>query len=130
VNRMPWYAAVLMLFTLGNVGLPGTSGFVGEILSMTGAYSVSTWTAILASIGMILSVAYMLTLYRRVIFGEIANTALAAITDLSSREVTIFAPLIAGTLLLGLAPDLVLQITGGAAERLVAAFQAAGGLAR
>jgi NADH-quinone oxidoreductase subunit M len=126
-NRMPWYAAVFMLFTLGNVGLPGTSGFVGEILTMTGAYSVSTWTTIVAATGVILSAVYMLTLYRRVIFGEITNNALAAITDLDPREVAIFAPLIVGTLVLGLAPDLVFQVTGAATQHLVSAFHAAVG---
>jgi NADH-quinone oxidoreductase subunit M len=66
-----------MLFTMGNVGLPGTSGFVGEILTLTGAYGASTWTAIIAATGVILSAVYALTLYRRVIFGEITNPALA-----------------------------------------------------
>ena len=70
VNRMPWYAAIFMLFTMGNVGLPGTSGFVGEILTMTGTYGVSTWTAIVAATGVILSAVYALTLYRRVVFGD------------------------------------------------------------
>src|SRR5471032_1621225 len=106
-NRMPWYAAVFMLFAMGNVGLPGTSGFVGEILTMTGAYRASTWTVIIAATGVILSAVYMLTVYKRVVFGEITNSALATITDLSSREVLIFAPLIVGTLMLGLAPGMV-----------------------
>jgi NADH-quinone oxidoreductase subunit M len=126
-NRMPWYAAVFMLFTMGNVGLPGTSGFVGEILTMTGTYRVSTWTTIIAATGGILSAVYMLTMYRRVVFGQITNSALTAITDLSSREVLIFAPLIVGTLVLGLAPDLVFQVTGAAADNLVAAYRAATG---
>src|SRR5207342_3192979 len=69
VNRMPWYAAVFMLFTMGNVGLPGTSGFVGEILSVVGTYRASSWTAILATTGVILSAVYMLSLYRRVVMG-------------------------------------------------------------
>ena len=125
--RMPWYAAVFMLFAMGNVGLPGTSGFVGEILTMTGAYKASTWTVIIAASGVILSAVYMLTVYRRVIFGEITNNALAAIQDLSSREVLIFAPLIVGTLVLGLAPGVVFQVTGAATESLVAAFRAASG---
>jgi NADH-quinone oxidoreductase subunit M len=127
VNRMPWYAAVFMLFAMGNVGLPGTSGFVGEILTMTGAYRASTWTAIIAATGVILSAVYMLTVYRRVIFGEITNNALAAITDLSTREVLIFAPLIVGTLMLGLAPDMVFQVTSAATEGLVSSFRAAAG---
>src|SRR5581483_2929611 len=124
VNRMPWYAATFMLFTMGNVGLPGTSGFVGEILSMTGAYIASTWTVIIAATGVILSAVYMLTVYRRVVFGEITNTALATITDLEPREVLIFAPLIVATLAIGLQPGLVFQITGSATEHLVAAYNA------
>ncbi|HUZ13608.1 MAG TPA: NADH-quinone oxidoreductase subunit M [Caulobacteraceae bacterium] len=125
-ERMPWYAAVFLLFTMGNLGLPGTSGFVGEILSMTGAYIASTWTVIVAATGVILSVVYMLTLYRRVAFGEITNTALSTIADLEPREVLIFAPLIVATLVMGLAPALVFQVTGAAAQHLVAAFAAAG----
>jgi NADH-quinone oxidoreductase subunit M len=126
VNRMPWYAAVFMLFAMGNVGLPGTSGFVGEILTMTGTYSASTWTVIIAATGVILSAVYMLTVYRRVIFGEITNNALAAISDLNMREIVIFAPLIVGTLVLGLAPGLVFQVTSGATQALVDAYHLAG----
>ena len=127
VNRMPWYAAVFMLFTMGNVGLPGTSGFVGEILTMTGVYQASTWTALFAATGVILSAVYALSLYRRVIFGEITNPALATITDLNLREVVIFVPLILATLILGLQPNLVFNITGPAVDQLVTAFQAARG---
>jgi NADH-quinone oxidoreductase subunit M len=130
VNRMPWYAAVFMLFTMGNVGLPGTSGFVGEILTMVGTYRASTWTVIIAATGVILSAVYMLTVYRRVVFGEITNNALAAIEDLTSREVLIFAPLIVGTLVLGLAPDLVFQVTNAATEHLANTFQAVTGVGR
>jgi NADH-quinone oxidoreductase subunit M len=126
-NRMPWYAAVFMLFTMGNVGLPGTSGFVGEILTMTGAYRASTWTAIIAASGVIFSAVYMLSVYRRVIFGELTNSALATIGDLSHREVLIFAPLIIGTLMLGFAPGLVFQVTNAATESLVTAYHAATG---
>jgi NADH-quinone oxidoreductase subunit M len=116
-----------MLFTMGNVGLPGTSGFVGEILTMTGAYRASTWTVIIAATGVILSAVYMLTVYRRVIFGEITNSALTTITDLNNREVLIFAPLIVGTLVLGMAPGLVFEVTNAATESLVTAYRAATG---
>ena len=126
-NRMPWYAAVFLLFTMGNVGLPGTSGFVGEILTMTGAYHVSTWTAIVAATGVILSATYALTLYRRVMYGEITNSQLATITDLSMRELVIFSPLIVGTLVLGLQPNLVLDLTAASVDHLVAAYNAVGG---
>ncbi|MDB5417672.1 MAG: nuoM, partial [Phenylobacterium sp.] len=125
VNRMPIYAAVFMLFTMGNVGLPGTSGFVGEILSVTGAYRASTWTAILATSGVILSAVYMLSVYRRVVFGELTNTKLAAITDLDWREVAIFAPLIVATLWLGIVPSSVFNLTQASVDHLTAAYRAA-----
>jgi NADH-quinone oxidoreductase subunit M len=125
VNRMPWYAAVFMLFTMGNVGLPGTSGFVGEILTMTGSYGASTWTALFAATGVILSAVYALTLYRRVVFGEITNPKLAGITDLENREIWIFAPLIIGTLILGVQPGFVFNITQTSVDHLVSAYHAA-----
>ena len=127
VNRMPLYAAVFMLFTMGNVGLPGTSGFVGEILTLTGTYGASTWPAIVAATGVVLSAVYALSLYRRVVFGEMTNPALGTITDLGGREVFVFAPLIAATLILGLHPDLVFQLTNTSAEHLVNAFRTATG---
>ena len=127
VNRMPVYAAIFLLFTMGNVGLPGTSGFVGEILTMAGAYEVSTWTAIVAATGVILSAVYALTLYRRVIFGEITNPALAGIKDLDWREVAIFVPLIVGTLYLGIYPAAVFDYTQASVDNLVAVYRAATG---
>jgi len=125
VNRMPWYAAVFMLFTMGNVGLPGTSGFIGEILTMTGTYGVSTWTAIVAATGVILSAVYALNLYRAVIFGPLTNPKLASITDLDWREVAIFAPLIAATLVLGVYPSVVFNLTQASVDHMVSAYQAA-----
>ena len=125
VNRMPWYAAVFMLFTMGNVGLPGTSGFVGEITSMTGAYGASTWTALFAATGVILSAVYALTLYRRVVFGELTNAKLMTITDLEMREVYIFAPLLIGTLWLGVQPGAIFNITQTSVDHLVSAYHAA-----
>ena len=127
VNRMPWYAATFMLFTMGNVGLPGTSGFVGEILTMTRAYGVSTWTAIVAASGVIFSAVYALTLYRKVIFGEMVNPKLAAIEDLNWREVTIFVPLIAATLILGVQPNLIFNLTTASVDGLVSVYKAAVG---
>jgi NADH-quinone oxidoreductase subunit M len=126
-QRMPWYAAVFMLFTMGNVGLPGTSGFVGEIMTMTGVYQASTWTALLAATGVILSAVYALSLYRRVMFGELTNPALANITDLDWREVAIFIPLIVGTLYLGVYPASIFQFTDASVEALVGAYRAATG---
>ncbi len=122
VNRMPVYAAIFMLFTLGNVGLPGTSGFPGEILTMVGAFQVNAWVAAGAALGVILSAAYALTLYRKVAFGVIENPKLAGITDLDGREWITFAPLVIATLVMGLAPSLVFDFTHASAEAVVNAF--------
>ncbi|MGH8277773.1 MAG: NADH-quinone oxidoreductase subunit M, partial [Steroidobacteraceae bacterium] len=127
VNRMPFYAAVLMLFTLGNLGLPGTSGFVGEMLSLTGTYGASTWPAIVGATGVVLSAMYGLTVYRRVVFGELTNPALGAIADMDRRELLIFAPLIVATLWLGLQPDLLFNVTDASVSHLTSAFRAATG---
>jgi NADH-quinone oxidoreductase subunit M len=124
-NRMPHYAFVFLLFTMGNVGLPGTSGFVGEILTMTGVYKASTWTAIVAATGVILSAMYALTLYRRVMFGEITNPELKTITDLDAREILLFTPLIVMTLVLGIYPNLVFNLTATSVDALVGAWRAA-----
>jgi NADH-quinone oxidoreductase subunit M len=125
VNRMPWYAAVFLLFTMGNVGLPGTSGFVGEILTMTGTYKVSTLTAFVAASGVIFSAVYALSLYRRAVFGEMVNPKLMAITDLETREWLIFLPLIAATLLFGVQPNLLFDVTRHSVEGLVSTYQLA-----
>ena len=125
VNRMPWYAATFLLFTMGNVGLPGTSGFVGEILTMTGVYGASTWTAFVSATGVILSAVYALSLYRRVVFGTLDNPKLATIADLEPREVIIFAPLIVGTLALGVYPDAVFHYTTASVDHLIEAWRAA-----
>jgi NADH-quinone oxidoreductase subunit M len=127
VNRMPWYAAVFMLFTMGNVGLPGTSGFVGEILTMTGVYQASTWTVALAATGVILSAVYALTLYKKVIFGTLNNSALATITDLEPRETLIFIPLVVATLAMGVFPSMVFDLTDASVQQLVGAYRAATG---
>ncbi|WGM47361.1 NADH-quinone oxidoreductase subunit M [Brevundimonas sp. NIBR10] len=126
-QRMPWYAAIFLMFTMANVGLPGTSGFVGEILTMTGAYQASTWAAFVAASGVILSAVYALTLYRNVMFGEIKNPALATITDIDKRELLIFVPLIVGTIWLGVQPDLVLNYTAASVDAVVGAYTAATG---
>jgi len=123
--RMPWFAAIFMLFTMANVGLPGTSGFIGEILTMVGIYEVSTWTALFAASGVIFSAVYALTLYRNVMFGEITNPAMKAITDVDKRELLIFAPLIIGTLWLGFQPGLVLDYTAASVEALTTTYRAA-----
>ncbi len=112
VNRMPVYAAVFMLFTMANVGLPGTSGFVGEFLTLAGMFQASTWVCAVAATGVILSAAYALWLYKRVVMGELAREGLRSITDMSRREQATLAPLAAMTILLGVYPSLVTDIVG------------------
>ncbi len=122
VHRMPVYAAIFLLFTLANVGLPGTSGFVGEIVSMMGAFEVSTGMAIAAASGVILSAVYALTLYRKVAFGELVNPALADIRDLDAREWLIFVPLVAATLILGFYPALATDLGEASLRAIVASL--------
>ena len=119
VNRMPMYAAAFMVFTLANVGLPGTSGFVGEFLSLLGAFLTNTWVAIFATSGVILSAAYALFLYRRIIFGALVKPALQTIQDLSLREVAILAPLVVITLWLGIYPKPIFDVTGVSVQNLI-----------
>ncbi len=125
VNRMPRYALVFMFFTMANVGLPGTSGFVGEFLTLMGIFQVNTWVAAVATSGVIFSAAYALWLYRRVVFGPLLKEALKTIADMSGREKAIFAPLIAMTLLLGVYPSLVTDIIGPSVAHLIEDYHAA-----
>ena len=125
VNRMPAYALVFMFFTMANVGLPGTSGFVGEFLTLMGAFQANTWVAAAATSGVILSAAYALWLYRRVVFGDLIKEALKSITDMSLRERAIFAPLVAMTLLLGVYPSLVTDRIGPSVTALLTQYHAA-----
>ena len=104
-DRMPGYALVFMLFTMASVGLPGTAGFVGEFLVITGASQVNFWLAILGASGMVLGAAYMLYLYRRVVFGRLTKDDLKRILDLSPREYAVFVPLIVLTLWMGIYPS-------------------------
>ncbi len=122
VNRMPKYALVFMFFTMANVGLPGTSGFVGEFLTLMGIFQVNTWVAAVATTGVIFSASYALWLYRRVTLGALVKEALKSITDMDLREKVIFAPLVAMTLLLGVYPSLVTDITGPAVAALVQSY--------
>ncbi|HXZ02677.1 MAG TPA: NADH-quinone oxidoreductase subunit M [Stellaceae bacterium] len=108
-DTMPKYATVFMVFMLASVGLPGTSGFVGEFLSLVGAFEVNTWVAFFATSGMILGAAYMLYLYRRVIFGVVTRADVRAMLDLSWREVAVFAPMIAVVLWMGVYPGSFLK---------------------
>ena len=125
VNRMPAYALIFMLFTMANVGLPGTSGFVGEFLTLMAVFQVNTWVAAVATTGVIFSAAYALWLYRRVVMGDLIKESLKSISDMTQRERWIFAPLVAMTLLLGVYPALVLDITGPAVAALVANYDTA-----
>ena len=119
VHRMPVYAAVFMLFMLASVGLPGTSGFIGEFLVLLGAFQFNAWIAALTATGTILSVAYMLYLYRRVIFGALTKDTLKSIADLSPREILVFAPLAAVVIWLGVYPIPVLDVMHVSVQNLV-----------
>ncbi|MFZ2065157.1 MAG: NADH-quinone oxidoreductase subunit M [Xanthobacteraceae bacterium] len=119
VNRMPIYAFVFMVFALGNVGLPGTSGFVGEFLTLIGTFRVNTWVATLATLGTILSACYMLWLYRKVVFGKLEKPNLQWIKDLGWREMVILAPLVVLTILIGVYPKPVLDFSAVSVSQLI-----------
>ncbi len=125
VHRMPAYAAVFMVFTLASVGLPGTSGFVGEFLVLLGAFEVNTWVCFLAATGVILGAAYMLFLYRRVIFGKLERAELQAMLDLNPREIAVFAPLVVLVLWMGIYPSSFLDPIQMSVQNLVDQHQAA-----
>ena len=125
VNRMPWYAMAFMVFTMANVGLPGTSGFVGEFLTLVGAFRANTWVAVFATTGVILSAAYALWLYRRVIFGALEKESLKTILDLTPREKAILLPLVAVTLLFGVYPAPLIDVTTASVDNLISQYQAA-----
>ena len=125
VERMPRYALVFMIFTMASVGLPATAGFVGEFLILMGAFNASTWLAALAATGLILGAAYMLYLYRRVIFGVMNKEALKQIRDLSPREVAVFAPLIILTFWMGIYPATFLDIMSVSVDNLISNYQLA-----
>jgi len=125
VNRMPIYAFTFMVFTLANVGLPGTSGFIGEFLTLIGAFQVNSWVAFLATTGVILSAAYALWLYRRVIYGALEKESLKLITDMSPREVVVMAPLIGLTVLFGFFPAPLISVTEVSVRNLIDNYQAA-----
>jgi NADH-quinone oxidoreductase subunit M len=122
---MPRYALLFMLFTMASVGLPGTSGFVGEFLAIVGAWQVSKLLALLAASGMVLGAAYMLFLYRRVIFGALTKENLKGLADLSPREVAVFAPLVVLTLWMGIFPSVFTGFFDQSVARLIAQHQAA-----
>jgi NADH-quinone oxidoreductase subunit M len=129
VNTMPNYAAVFMVFTLANVGLPGTSGFIGEFLSLIGTFKVNTWAAFFATSGIILSACYALWLYRKVIFGPL-KPQLAGMGDLIPREALMFAPLVAVAILIGVFPTPVLDISAASVNALLDQYHHSVGAAK
>ena len=125
VNRMPIYAFTFMIFMLASVGLPGTAGFVGEILVLVGVYQVNTWVAALAALGVILSAAYMLWLYRRIIFGQLEKDDLQKIADMNAREIALFAPLVILAVLMGIYPAPFLDVMHVSVDNLIHQYQMA-----
>ncbi len=125
VHRMPRYAVAFLIFTMANIGLPGTSGFVGEFLTMLAAFQVNTWVALFATLGTILAAAYALYLYRRVIFGKLEKPSLAGILDLSPREIVLLVPLIVLTIYYGFHPAPVIDASMAAVDRIANTVQAA-----
>jgi len=119
VNRMPLYAMVFMVFTLANVGLPGTSGFIGEFMTLIGTFKVSVPTVVFATTGVILSAAYALWLYRKIVFGALVKPSLATMKDMTFRECLTLFPLVALTLLFGVYPKPVLDMSAASVQQLV-----------
>ncbi len=124
-DRMPVYAFVLMVFTMANVGLPGTSGFIGEFLSLLGTFRANSVVAVFSTFGIIFSAVYALTLYRSVVLGKLEKPSLAGITDMTAREIGIMAPLVVLTLLLGFYPKPVIDTASGAVNAMVAPYKQA-----
>jgi NADH-quinone oxidoreductase subunit M len=125
VNRMPIYALMFMIFTMANVGLPGTSGFVGEFLTLLGTFKVSIPTATVASAGVILSAAYALWLYRKVVFGDLVKPSLMGMKDMTSREGLLLVPLAILTILFGVYPKPVLDMSAASVDLVVKNYAAA-----
>ncbi len=125
VAKMPIYATAFMIFTMANVGLPGTSGFVGEFLSLIGTFQANSWVALLATTGVILSAAYALYLYWRVVFGKLEKPSLKDLLDLSPREFAVLAPLVLLTIYFGVHPGPVLDACSGSVAALVKNYHSA-----
>jgi NADH-quinone oxidoreductase subunit M len=122
---MPMYAACFLVFTMANVGLPGTSGFVGEFLTMLGAFVHNSWIAIFAATGVVLSAAYALFLYRRIVFGALVKPSLQTMQDLTGREIALLAPLVILTIAMGVYPKPVFEVTTPAVAKLITDNKAA-----
>ncbi len=120
VNRMPVFAAFMMLFALANSGLPGTSGFVGEFMVILSSFKTNFWIAFLAATTLVLGAAYSLWMYKRVIYGSVANEQVAALDDIGMRETFVLGALAAAVLLLGVWPAPLLEVMGATVEHLLA----------
>ncbi|MCJ8143135.1 NADH-quinone oxidoreductase subunit M [Ancylobacter sp. A5.8] len=127
VQRMPIYATVFMIFTMANVGLPGTSGFIGEFLTLIAVFGRNSWVAFFATSGVILSAAYALWLYRRVVFGALEKDSLKGILDVNRREMVSFVPLLFFTILFGVWPQPILDACNVAVQAIVARADVAAG---
>jgi len=125
VHRMPRYAVIFMIFTMANVGLPGTAGFVGEFLTLLGAFRANPWVAFFATTGVILSAGYALWLYARVVFGKLEKASLMSIQDVSGRELAILVPLVILTIWYGVQPGAILDVFAAPTEALLKSTQAA-----
>ncbi len=125
VHRMPLYAFIFMIFTMANVGLPGTSGFIGEFLTLVGAFASNTWVAFFATTGVILSACYALWLYRRVIFGALEKPALMHMPDITPRELLTLAPLVILTIFFGVYPAPILDVFAASVENLMSGLKTA-----
>ncbi len=125
INNMPKYAFFFMVFMLASAGLPGTSGYVGEFLSLVGAFIVSSWVAVLAATGVILGAVYMLSLYRRVVFGQITKDDVRTMVDLNTREIAIFVPLLLMVLWMGIHPSSFIDVMDASVENLIESYQLA-----
>ncbi len=119
VNNMPKYAVVFLIFTMANVGLPGTSGFIGEFLTLLGVFQVNTWVALFATTGVILSAAYALWLYRRVIFGALTKESLKSLLDMSTREKAVIYPLVILVIFFGVYPTPIFNATSASVDALL-----------
>jgi NADH-quinone oxidoreductase subunit M len=125
VNNMPKYAFAFMVFMLASVGLPGTAGFVGEFLVLTGTFQVSSTASLLAATGVVLGAAYMLYLYRRVVYGELTKEDVKAMVDLEPREIAIFAPIIAVVMWMGVYPMSFLGVMNQSVAQLLSGYHTA-----
>jgi NADH-quinone oxidoreductase subunit M len=125
VNKMPWYGLAFMVLTMANVGLPGTSGFVGEFLTLMGAFKANTWVAALATTGVILSACYALWLYARVVFGDVTRPVFETIPDLDRREMIMLVPLVLLVIYYGVQPGPILDASAASLDQILKTYQAA-----